>query len=286
MIQAQTYNPRKERYKIIIANWYNALKQIKDRNGRVGRMSEFMRARNQAPFEDDVWQCGAYASTTLDYAKDNHVLLVKEGPELLQLENAERAVQLHRDNKEYPITQDTYNSHLKQAEKESKTKKAPEKRSILILPERENFTISSENHFDVLRFLAEDPNQAEKYLRRLSEKDINKITFYLRNKNYVDKQEVPFQDQLWLHSLDSGSGLFGYGRYLNYDYVRVFGVFKKTGEASSQKIEGSKQKLPYSSKEAIEMYKLVEKIRKGDIRISDLESKLSQVSDFLENLSK
>lgn len=279
--QTKTYQEKAE---IVIANWYNALNQIKARNGRVGRMSEFIRARNDAGFEDNIWQYGAYSTAGLDYAPKNPVLLLKTNSELLQLENAEKAAQLHRANKEYPITQDTYDLHLKQAEAESK--KAPEDRNVLILPQRENFKISSQKYFDVLRFLAEDPKQAEKYLERLSEGDINGIYFYLRDKNYVDKQESLFTDQLWLHRLVDWSGLVGNYWCLGYDVDGVLGVFEKTGEASQKKIERSSQKLPYSTKEALKMHKIVQEIRKGNVKLSDLESRLSQVSDFLENLSK
>ena len=268
---------KKEQYEFVIANWYNALKQIKDRNGRVGRMSEFIKARNLAPFEDNIWKYGAYSTAGLDYAQENPILLTRENSELLELENAKKAVQLHKNNKEYPITQEAYNSHLKQAEKESK--KAPEKRSILILPERANFDINSQNHFDVLRFSAEDPKEAEKYLGRLSEKDIEEISFNLRDKEYVDEQESPFQDQLWLRRLGFRSYLGGVDRSLDYGRSRVFRVFGKTGEASSKKIS------PCSAKEALKMYKIVEEIRKGNIKLSDLELKLSEVSSFLENLS-
>ncbi len=280
--QTKTYQEKAE---IVLANWYNALKQIKDKNGRVGKMSDFIRARNQAPFEDNVWQYGAYTTAGLNSAPKNPVLLLRKNTELLQLENAKRAVQLHRNDKECPITQDTYNRHLKQAEKEAKAKKSPEKRNILILPERDNFSINSEVHFDILRFLAEDPKQAEKYLGRLSEKDINEIDFYLRNKDYVDRQESPFQDQLLLHWVHSRSSLFG-DRDLVSDYGGVFGVFEKTGKASSKKVKRSAQKLLYSPKEALKIYRIVQEVRKGDVKISDLESKLSNVADFLENLSK
>jgi len=282
-MQTQTYQG-KEKAEIVIANWYDALKQIKDRKGRVGRMSELISARNDAEFNETVWLYGAYTKAGLDYAQNNPVLLLRENSELLQLDNAKKAVQLHRNGKAYPLTQEAYDSHLKQAEKEAKSKSAPEKRSILILPERETFSINSQNYFDFLRFLAEDPKQAEKYLERLSEKDINQVEFYLRNKSYVGQQEAPFQDQLWAHSL-GGMSSFSGGKVLDSDGNWLLGVFS-IGEASSKKIERSAQKLPYSIKEAQKIYKIVQEIRESNIKLSDLESKLSQVSDFLENLSK
>jgi len=262
----------KESYKIVdIGNWHYALIKIQEKRGRVGRTSEFISARNNAEFKDNVWRYSAYLTAGLNFAPKNSVLLLRENSELLQLENAAEAVQLHKNNKEYPIAQDTYNSHLNQAEKESKN--PPENRNILILPERVNFSINSQNHFDILRFLAEDPKQAEKYLGRLSGNKLNKINFYLRNKNYVDEQESPFQDQLCLHRFDYGSCLDGKDKNLGSD-IRVFGMFP-IDKASSKK-----------SREASKMYEIVQEIRKGNISISDLESKLSQVSTFLENLSK
>ena len=278
MVEIETYNQEKEQYEFVIANWYNALKQIKDRNGRVGRMSEFIKARNSAPFKDNIWQCGVYSTAGVNYSRKNPILLTRENSELLQLDNAEKAVQLHRNNKEYPITQEKYNFYFKQAELESK--EAPEKRSILILPGRANFDINSQNHFNVLRFLSEDPEEAEKYLGRLSEKDIEKITFYLRDKDYVDKQESPFQNQLWLHRLGDRfgerSGLFGVLRILDYNDNRVFGAFEKTGETNSKKIER------HSPKQLNEYLKIAHGVRTGDLPVS----KLEQLIEFLESLKQ
>ena len=237
----ETQAKQKEKAEITIANWYNALKQIYERKGEVGTMAEFIRARNSAPFEDRVWQYGANTKAGLDYAKNNPVLLLRENSELLNLENAERAVQLYRKDKEYSITQGIYNSHLSKAEKESK--KAPEKRSILILPGRDNFSITSQSHFDVLRFLAESPKEAEKYLERLSEKGIKEIKVILRNKNYVDNQDSPFTDQLWLHRLDDRSYLSGSNRYLDGSNDGVIGVRQVSGEASTQKISRKESEL-------------------------------------------
>ena len=258
----ETQAKQKEKAEITIANWYNALKQIYERKGEVGTMAEFIRARNSAPFEDRVWQYGANTKAGLDYAKNNPVLLLRENSELLNLENAERAVQLYRKDKEYSITQGIYNSHLSKAEKESK--KAPEKRSILILPGRDNFSITSQSHFDVLRFLAESPKEAEKYLERLSEKGIKEIKVILRNKNYVDNQDSPFTDQLWLRRLDDRSDLGGL-RGLGNSYGGVIGVRQVSGEASTQKISRKESEL-YTPKQILSALKA--------LKLSSLEAKL------------
>ncbi len=267
-----------DKYETIIANWYDSLRQIKKRNGRVAKMGELIKERNESLFDDNarqhgvytnVLQYGVYTTAGLDYAPQNPVLLLRENSALLQSDNAEKAVQLHRNDKEYPISQDTYNSHLRQAEKEAEN--VPEERNILILPERDAFSINSQNHFDVLRFLAEDPTQAEKYLGKLGEKGINQINFYLRNKEYVDKQETPLTDQLWVHGVGGGFDFIGYHNCLNFANHLVLGAFP---------IDKA------SPKTAKKMYKIVQEISKGNVKLSDLESRLSQVSSFLENLSK
>ena len=46
-----TQQELREKYEIVVANWHNALSQIKERKGRVGTMAELMRKKNSADYK-------------------------------------------------------------------------------------------------------------------------------------------------------------------------------------------------------------------------------------------
>ncbi len=265
---------------LVVGNWHNALKKIKDRRGKVARMSEFIKIINNKEFEDEdnINIYGAYSTAGLDYAQNCPVLLLRKNSKLLQLENAEKAVQLGRDNKEYSITQEVYNAHLRIAEKSAK--KAPEERNILILPKREDFNITLPDYFDILRFLAESPEEAEKYFERFLKKGIDYIGFNLKKEDYVDKRESPFTDQLWLDwrkgvvnwvdKLPKGSNFGDYfGGWKGHNQIGVFAIFQKSGE-SKQEIFSIYDPLSEEMKRCYQMHKLEEGMRaRMKIRESD-----------------
>ena len=238
---------KQEKLELVQGNWYNILKKISERKGRVAAMADLIKAKNSLQFEE-LWQNGAYVSTTLDYSPENPVILIADNSDLLNLKNAKKAVEAHSSGQELYTTQAKYDAHLKQAEKESK--KSPEDRSLFILPKRDTFNITSQNYFDVLRFLAQDPKQAEKYLNKLSEKGIDSLRFYLVDKDYVDKQSAPFERQLWSRRLDGRSELFGYFRYLVGDLNRAVSVSPLLGEArGAQKISEKSKVETYTPKQ-------------------------------------
>jgi len=237
---------KQEKLELVQGNWYNILKKISERKGRVAAMADLIKAKNSLQFEE-LWQNGAYVSTTLDYSPENPVILIADNSDLLNLKNAKKAVEAHSSGQELYTTQAKYDAHLKQAEKESK--KSPEDRSLFILPKRDTFNITSQNYFDVLRFLAQDPKQAEKYLNKLSEKGIDSLRFYLVDKDYVDKQSAPFERQLWSHRLVGRSGLDG-GRSLDYGDGRAVSVSPLLGEArGAQKISEKSKVETYTPKQ-------------------------------------
>lgn len=174
----------------------------------------------------------------------NPVLLLKRNEELLQLDNAKRAVQYHQNNKEYPIAQDTYKQHFEQAEEE--TKKDIEERNILILPERNTFSITAQDYFDILRFLAENPKEAEKYLKRVSEKEINAITFYLRSKDYVDYKNLHLQICCGCMVLTTGLASMAATGALAVVAIGCSGCLKKPPKAVRQKFHKEKKKADFT----------------------------------------
>ena len=237
---------KQEKLELVQGNWYNILKKISERKGRVAAMADLIKAKNSLQFEE-LWQNGAYVSTTLDYSPENPVILIADNSDLLNLKNAKKAVEAHSSGQELYTTQAKYDAHLKQAEKESK--KSPEDRSLFILPKRDTFNITSQNYFDVLRFLAQDPKQAEKYLNKLSEKGIDSLRFYLVDKDYVDKQSAPFERQLWSLGLDVRSVLDG-GRDLDGGVDRAVSVSPLLGEArGAQKISEKSKVETYTPKQ-------------------------------------
>ena len=175
---------------------------------------------------------GSYVKQGIISGRNQLPLIVENSP-LLNRELAIEAVASSGDG-EYFRLQDKgrYEKILIQADQEKK--KDPEKRKILILPSMTNFTISRTENFDIARGLLKD--QAEKYLSFLEkDKGISVINFYVIDPHIVKKSENPIITQLWLGSLGNKSGFDGC-RSLYYG-CRVRGVLKKTGEASSQKIE-------------------------------------------------
>ncbi len=105
--------------------------------------------------------------------------------------------------------------------------------------------------------------------------------FYAHNSGVcrLDRGGLGFWDAGW----DLLASSYADGRV---DWIRGEATHENLERELFAEIERSAQKSPYSTKEALKMYKVVEEIRKGDVKISDLESRLSQVSSFLENLSK
>lgn len=214
-------------------NWYKALKRIKKIDGRVGRPSHLIYLRNRSFFSDRFWQHGGYTSTTLDYFEDNPILLLRDNSELLQLANAKKAVKTYKKGREYDITKEEYKKHLSQAEKEAK--KNPENKSIFILPEREPLFINLRDNFDLLRFLSEDSDEAERYMRRLANEKINDILFNVIDKDKVDDYGEPFQSQLWLYDINGRSLITGCGNTRGLVYgCNVFYVSQDFDEKIEQ----------------------------------------------------
>ena len=77
-------------------------------------------------------------------------------------------------------------------------------------------------------------------------------------------------------SLDDGSGFRGRG--LDYSYG-ARGVLK-SAEGTSQKFS----EFPYTNRQINQQLKRIDRIAQGKIRISDLESEIEKVAEFLENL--
>ena len=210
---------------------------------------------------------GSYTKEGFLYAKDSPVLVSLASP-LLNLGLAREATQANR-NGSYFSTQDIqiYDKAMTQAEKDKN--KSPEKRKVLILPSRNNFSISATENFDVLQGLLKD--QAEKYL----EFNGQDIPVYLVDKNTVDSQKGTLLTQLWFRDLDSGSVLIGNGRNLDYS-DRVRGVRVSGAEGTQKSFES------YNPKQVQQYLSILEGVRQGRLPASKLDKLITDFQGLKE----
>ncbi len=196
----------------------------RDRDGqyrvdKVGQASEFIYALHNCPeFENDAYFIGGVVSSVVFYCRNQSPLLIKDDQEFFSLKNATKMLNLHFKNlKDFSLDRLVYDMFLQRAEIEAK--KSPEEREIFILPARKDFYISCNDNFDVLRFLAEDSELARQHLDKTKNKN---IFFSLINKDYVDDQEIPFREQLWMEGLGDVNDVckkFGQGAVLSGAFV-------------------------------------------------------------------
>lgn len=235
--------------------------------------------RNKTPINEGSWSQYGWTREARLLAAQNPAILARDSP-LLNVEKAKEAVEANRRGELVYLTKATYDSQLKTAEKDAK--KPVEKRSILILPSRDTFTISPTKYFEVMEFLAGRKN-AEKYFDRLSEAKITELTFGLPESSFVDKQKAPFVQQSWLLDLADGSDLDGSDWCLGCG--RAFGVFpvSERASASTRKIsEGKNSELPYTSRQVEKALLRAEAVKAGNKGTNSLDS----VIEFLESLRK
>ena len=184
------------------------------------------------------------------YAKEQLPLL-KLRSRLLNPNLAQQVVQVNRDRK-YFSTSSTreYDKSQEQADKEEKSGIEPWKKQVLVLPSRDNFTITPKGNFEVLQFLSRNQNaEFSKGKGKVKYFEFNgsqPITTYLVNKDIVDAQNGTIETQLWLCRLGGGSELVGDSQNLDYaDWAR--GVLKKTAEGGrAPRKTGSKREQSYS----------------------------------------
>ncbi|MBI2451815.1 hypothetical protein HYV50_01915 [Candidatus Pacearchaeota archaeon] len=235
-------------------------------------LEQLAEARIKSGAKSSLSTEGSYVKEGAIYVPNQAPLFVRDSP---VLSNAKEATQAHRENREFYLDAKTY---LEQAE-EDKTKE-PQKRKILILKQRDDFSVPTDKFGENETALWAFRDNAEKYGEFLRENGINNWNVCLVGEYYVDKQEKSFARQLWLRRLDGGSGLSDDYGLLDCDDP-VCGV---CAEGASEKIfspsKTSKDSSPYTQKELEKYTKIVEGVRKGNLP----SSKLEKIEEFLEKL--
>ena len=118
---------------------------------------------------------------------------------------------------------------------------------------------------------------AKAYGEFLKKTGINAMPLWFNDEKYINSQEKPFANQLWLRRLDADnqSNLYGDGRNLNCgNAVRgVRNVEPRSGETAS-KISGYK----FTNKQAEKYLKILKEVRTGNIPASKLEEVIKAFS--------
>jgi hypothetical protein len=226
---------------------------------------------------------GSYTKHADLYAKNQSPLVIMDSP-LLNYDLAKQATDENRSNRYFELKDKKLcEKYLRQSEKDKKAE--PEKRNVLILPSRKNFTISPGENWDVARGIFKD--QAESYFKFLGKNGIDSITFYTISPETVDNSKNPILTELWLYRLGDSdrSDLDGYGRDLDYS-GRVRGVRKSSAEGALNRAPRSgavpKISLPYSSREVEKYSRIISGVKEGNLPAS----KLEKVLGFLGKLKQ
>ncbi len=160
--------------------------------------------------------------------KKEGILLLRHSL-LLSQRLAKKAVSSYRNSKEAYIEKSLAEEY------EAKASQSPDGEVFLL----DNFEAIETKEFEEdLRALWLFQDQVEKYGRFLYNSGIKEMPLIFNCQDYIDKQPSPYANQLWLHRLADGgrSGLYGLDRLLLYG-GRLRGVFPKTAEGGSQKLE-------------------------------------------------
>ncbi len=264
-------------------DFYTNLLELERQGARVITPSQEIKARLRTQGKEDIGKdCGTYVTAGLEYIKEESPIL-RLMSRLLKPELARQAVEANRQRSYFHTqTIKEYEQSAEQAEKEQKQGKKPWKKSVLVLPSRASFNITSNENLEVLQFLARSEKLARKYFEFNGS---HPMKTYLLDNNTVDSQDGTLMTQLWIGDLDNGSVFVGNGRY--FDYSRwVRGMLKRIGEASSQtrKLGKTQQivKAPYTQRQLTNNLKRVEGVRQGRLGVSRLE----KVIEFLDKLKK
>jgi hypothetical protein len=253
------------------SDFYTNLKQLRANRAHLISPGDEAYVRLATKGKENIGKpYGTWTSAGFEYIK-NELPILNLKSRLLNYELAKQAVGANRNNK-YFNTNSTveYEKSLKQAEKDNN--KDLKDRNIIILPSRDQFTISDKQNWEVLETILKD--QAKPYF------EFNgPITVYPIDKNIVDKQNGTILTQLWFGDLDYGSGFDGVSRGLLND-GGARGVKKESGKATSRKI------LPYTQKELDKNLRIIEKIKEGKINLSNLKSEVEEVAKFLKSLKQ
>lgn len=218
------------------SDFYSELKELKQNK------AEIITSRNEADARISTYgnenigkEYGTWIAYGNEYIKGKLPIL-RANSRLLNLGLVKKAVEANRKGNYFSTNNNEfYEKSLKEANSEKNKDYA--ERNIILLPSKDNFTISQKENWNVAQFIFRD--KAEEYFRFIRDKyNIDEITFYTVDKDVVDNQKGTLLTQLWLSGLlVLRSGLNGCLMGLDYDCSRAHGVRKISAEgASSQKI--------------------------------------------------
>ena len=212
------------------ADFYSELKELKLGGARLISPRDEAYARLQTRGKEDIGKdCGTRTRAGFEHAKEQLPIL-RLNSRLLNPALAKKAVKSNRANAYFHTeTTEEYEQSLKQAEKDMS--KEPSKRSAVVLPSRDNFTMSDKENWEVLEAVLKD--QAEPYF-----KFNGPITVYPVDKKVVDAQDGTIETALWFWSLGNRSDFIGYYGDLG-DADRARGV-RKSAEGAAKNFEAVK----------------------------------------------
>lgn len=195
------------------------------------------RLRIQKGRDADISKYGNRAREGFEYFAGKPVLL-RMNSRLLDSKLAEKAVQANRAGHYFSLGSEVYAQDYELMNKEAS--KEPEKRSVLILPKRDNFSITPTDEVAIALFGGE--KAAKRYFEFAGR---DSIDVYLIDKKTVDAQDQTLLTQLWFRYLGIDSDLDCSNRGLNGGSggYGLRGVrkcaegAKQTGEAGSPKIK-------------------------------------------------
>jgi len=254
-------------------NFYKELNQLKENRASLISPRDEAYARLQTRGKENIGkEYGTWTTAGLEYVK-GELPILRLNSRLLNPNLAKQAVEANR-NSDYFSTDSTKEYELSRKQAEKDKNKDPMDRSVIILPSRDNFKISYKENKESSKAILKD--QAEPYF----ELNNGPITVYPASTKIVDNQNGTILTQLWFRSLGFGSGFGGLGRNLNY-VGGVRGV-RLEREASQKNID----RLPYTQRDLNRNLRILNEIKQGNVKISDLESKLGAVEGFLQNLKR
>ena len=182
------------------ADFYTQLTQLRQEGARLITPRDEAFARLNTKGKENIGRFyGTRTSAGFEYVKEQLPIFRVES-RLNDLKLAKAAVEANRALSFFS-TESTkeYEESLEQAQKEQQQGKPPAKRSVIVLPSRDTFTITDKENWEVLETILKD--QAKPYF------ELNgPIKVYQIAKGTIDSQEGTILNCLWFGYLDVGSG--------------------------------------------------------------------------------
>lgn len=254
---------------VVYASFDKALTELKAHGLEVVSLPQNAELRIQEGADSYVSQNGNYVREGVIYIPNKGRYLIRNSP-LLQLELVQEAVKAHRQEREYSIQKALAKEY------EDKSSQDPNSEVFHLTDLR---AIPTNNFDKDKRALWIFQDKAEDYGKFLYDADIKEMHLCFNEEGYINSQENPFANQLWLRGLGlcDGSGIDGDYRDLGLDDVR--GVRPISGEAAMQKISRKKSEL-YTNEQIQHYLDIAKNIRKGELPASQLE----EIIEFFQTL--